>query len=184
MSGVQQPNERAFAMTKTDRGVFSRRRLLAASAVLAGTATFAGAARAFDEASKADVNVDAKGVALRGYDPVSYQTGAHPVMGSGAFTAAHEGATYHFSSAANRDTFKADPARYAPAYGGFCAMGVAMERKLDGDPLLYRVVNNRLYLNVSAPVQARWIQDISGNVKTANEKWPSLLGKTPKQTNG
>ncbi len=78
--------------------------------------------------------MDAKGVALRGYDPVSYRAGAHPVMGSGAFTAAYQGATYHFASAANRDAFKTDPAHYAPAHGGSCAMGVAMGRKLDGDP--------------------------------------------------
>jgi len=171
-------------MASFDHRSLSRRRILAGAAIAAGATAFAGVARAYDENSKADVNVDAKGVALRGYDPVSYQTGAHPVMGSGAFTASHEGATYHFASAANRATFAADPARYAPAYGGFCAMGIAMERKLDGDPTLFRVVNNRLYLNVNAPVQARWVQDIPGNVKTASEKWPALLGKTPKQTNG
>lgn len=170
-------------MTRLDQSAFSRRCLLAATAVLGGTLAFAGAALAFDETSKADVNVDAKGVALRGYDPVSYQAGANPVMGSGAFTAAHQGATYHFASGANRDAFKADPARYAPAYGGFCAMGVAMGRKLDGDPSLYRVVGNHLYLNVNQAVQTRWVQDIPGNLAKANEAWPGLQGKTPKQTN-
>ncbi len=166
-----------------NRGL-SRRRLLAGTAIAAGTAAFADVARAFDETSKADVNVDAKGVPLRGYDPVSYQSGPNPVMGSGAFTASYQGAAYHFASAANRDSFAANPARYAPAYGGFCAMGVAMERKLDGDPTLFRVVNNRLYLNVNSAVQARWAQDIPANLKKADESWPTLQGKTPKQTNG
>jgi len=71
-----------------------------------------------------EVNVNAKGVALRGCDPVSYQSGPNPGSQS----------------------------RYAPASGGFCAMGVAMERKLDGDPTLFRVVNNRLCLNVHSAV--------------------------------
>lgn len=140
-------------------------------------------ARAFDENSPADVNLDAAGLALRGHDPVAYQTQNRPVPGSPQFTATHEGATYRFASAANRDAFRADPARYAPAFGGFCAMGVAMGRKLDGDPALFRVVDNRLYLNVSAPVQQRWVQDIPGNIRTANEQWPALRGKTPRQTN-
>jgi YHS domain-containing protein len=130
------------------------------------------------------VNVDAQGLALRGHDPVAYQTQGRPVAGQAQFTATHDGATYRFASAANRETFRAAPARYAPAYGGFCAMGVAMGMKLDGDPALFRVVDNRLYLNVSAPVQNRWIQDIPGNVATANERWPQLRGKAPRDLKG
>jgi YHS domain-containing protein len=162
----------------------SRRALLlgggAAAAVAFG---FIRPALAFIETSPSDVNVDAQGLALRGHDPVAYQTENRPVPGSPQFTATHEGATYRFASAANRDAFRANPARYAPAFGGFCAMGVAMGRKLDGDPTLFRVVDNRLYLNVSTPVQQRWLQDIPGNLRTANERWPSLRGKTPAQTN-
>ena len=162
----------------------SRRGLLlgggAAAAVAAG---FIRPAFAFSETSPADVNVDAQGVALRGHDPVAYQTQTRPVPGLAQFTATYEGATYRFASAANRDAFRANPARYAPAFGGFCAMGVAMGRKLDGDPTLFRVVDNRLYLNVSAPVQQRWLQDIPGNIRAANERWPALRGRTPQQTN-
>lgn len=161
----------------------SRRRVLCGTAVALGFGSLARTALAFDEKSKADINVDAKGVALRGFDPVSYQTAAKPVMGAPSFTATHDGAIYQFASAASRDAFKANPARYAPAYGGFCAMGVAMGRKLDGDPSLYRVVDNRLYLNVNSAVQTRWVQDIPGNVKAAQAKWPSLAGKTPQETN-
>jgi YHS domain-containing protein len=158
-----------------------RRGLLLAGAAIALGVT--GRAWAFNEASPSDVNVDAQGLALRGHDPVAYQTQNRPVPGLAQFTATHDGATYRFASAANRDTFRADPARYAPAYGGFCAMGVAMGRKLDGDPALFRVVDNRLYLNVSAPVQQRWVQDIPGNLRQANDQWPALRGRTPQQTN-
>jgi YHS domain-containing protein len=140
-------------------------------------------AAAFDDNSRADVNVDARGLALRGHDPVAYQTQGRPVPGLAQFTAQHQGATYHFVSAANRDAFRANPDRYAPAFGGFCAMGVAMARKLDGDPTLFRVVDNRLYLNVSAPVQKRWMEDIPGNIAQANAEWPKLRGRTPRETN-
>lgn len=163
----------------------ARRSLLLGLAALgAGMVGTARHAAAFIETSRSDVNVDARGLALRGHDPVAYQTEGRPVPGQPQFTATHDGATYRFASAANRDRFRADPARYAPAFGGFCAMGVAMGRKLDGDPLLFRVVDNRLYLNVSAPVQQRWIQDIPGHIRTANEQWPQLRGKTPRETNG
>lgn len=140
-------------------------------------------AHAFDENSPADVNVDAKGLMLRGYDAVAYQTQNKAVQGSATFSAKYGNETYHFASAANRDAFNANPARYAPAYGGFCAMGVAMGRKLDGDPKLFRVVDNRLFLNVNEAVQTRWAQDIPDNVKKAEAVWPTLKGKTPKQTN-
>lgn len=158
-----------------------RRGLLLAGAALAFGIT--GTAWAFNETSPADVNIDAQGLALRGHDPVAYQTQNRPVPGLAQFTVTHDGATYRFASAANRDTFRADPARYAPAFGGFCAMGVAMGRKLDGDPTLFRVVDNRLYLNVSVPVQQRWVQDIPGNLRQANDQWPALRGRTPQQTN-
>lgn len=162
----------------------SRRALLLGGGAAAVVAFgFTRPVLAFDENSPSDVNVDAQGLALRGHDPVAYQTQNRAVPGVAQFTATHEGATYRFASAANRDAFRANPARYAPAFGGFCAMGVAMGRKLDGDPTLFRVVDNRLYLNVSAPVQQRWLQDIPGNIRAANERWPSLRGKTPAQTN-
>ncbi|HEV7263936.1 MAG TPA: YHS domain-containing (seleno)protein [Falsiroseomonas sp.] len=170
-------------MTRTQK--LSRRSILLGGGALGiGLVGGAGRAHAFVETSPSDVNVDAQGLALRGHDPVAYQTQGRQVQGQAQFTATHQGATYHFASAANRDSFRADPARYAAAYGGFCAMGVAMGMKLDGDPALFRVVDNRLYLNVSAPVQQRWIQDIPGHIGTANERWPQLLGKAPRELNG
>ena len=105
------------------------------------------AAHAYDENSTAAINVDAKGVGLKGHDPVAYFTAGAPTAGKAEFNAAHAGVTFLFASAANRDAFKADPAKYAPQYGGFCAMGVALERKLDGDPNAWRVVDGKLYLN-------------------------------------
>lgn len=160
-----------------------RTTLMALTGAAAALLAVPPAALAFNEESPADVNLDAQGVILRGHDAVAYQAEGRPVKGSPQHSATHQGATYHFASAANRDRFRADPARYAPAYGGFCAMGVAMGRKLDGDPQLFRVVDSRLYLNVSAPVQQRWLQDIPGHIRQAEAEWPKLRGRTPRQTN-
>src|SRR5262249_39159083 len=65
----------------------------------------------------------ANGAAIGGYDPVAYFTEKKPVKGDPQFSAEWKGATWHFASAANRDAFKADPAKYAPQYGGDCGGG-------------------------------------------------------------
>jgi len=134
---------------------------------------------AYDPTSAAAINVDEAKLALRGYDPVSYFNAGGPTVGSAEFTAEHEGATYHFVSAANRDSFVADPAKYAPAYGGFCAMGAALGKKLDGDPTIWKVVNDRLYLNVNADAFRMWQQDIPGNLTKADATWPKIKDKRP-----
>ncbi len=135
---------------------------------------------AYDENSTSSVNVDTKGIGLRGYDPVAYFTIGAPTPGNSAFTAKHNGITFHFASAANRATFQADPSKYAPQFGGFCAMGVVLEKKLDGDPDAWYVADGKLYLNVNKDVQKKWLQDVSGNNKKAEQIWPSIRNKSPK----
>ncbi|WP_222616705.1 YHS domain-containing (seleno)protein [Undibacterium umbellatum] len=162
---------------------FSLNRRLAL-AVMAASMTMIGSlpqiAMAYDENSSSAVNVDAKGVGLKGFDPVAYFTASAPTMGKSSITAAHDGVTYHFASTENRDKFKTDPAKYAPQYGGFCAMGVALEKKLDGDPQAWRVVDGKLYLNVNKDVQKKWLEDVPGNLKKAEMNWGSIKTKTPK----
>lgn len=135
---------------------------------------------AYDENSPSALNLDKDHLILRGYDAVAYQTDGKAVKGAADFTASYEGATYRFASAANRDAFKANPAKYAPAYGGFCAMGTALEKKLDGDPELFKIVDGKLYLNVNADVVKIWNKDIPGNIVKANTNWPEIKDKTPK----
>jgi YHS domain-containing protein len=141
------------------------------------------AAHAYDSNSVAAVNVDAKGVGLKGHDPVAYFTVGAPTAGKAEFSAAHAGVIYQFTSAANRDAFKADPSKYAPQYGGFCAMGVALEKKLDGDPTAWRIHDGKLYLNVNKDVQKKWLEDVPGNNKTADINWPQIRNKSPKSLN-
>jgi YHS domain-containing protein len=152
------------------------------SRVAAATTTLSlsGFAHAYDENSTSDINIDSKGLALKGHDPVSYHASAGPKLGKKQFTATHAGATYRFATAANRDTFISNPAKYAPQYGGFCAMGVALQKKLDVDPKAWRVVDGKLYLNVSKEVQKRWLDDVPGNLRQAELNWPRLKDLAPK----
>lgn len=148
------------------------------AAISMGGASFNPAA-AYDPTSTADINVDESKLALRGYDPVAYFSGGQPTPGSADFSAEYMGAVYHFASAQNRDAFTANPAKYAPAYGGFCAMGAALGKKLDGDPTIWKIVNDRLYLNVSADAFRVWQSDIEGNIAKAEKNWPQIKNKTP-----
>jgi len=142
------------------------------------------AALAFDQSSTAEVNVDSAGVGIKGYDPVAYFTVGKPTPGDKLYSATHAGVTYHFASAGNRDLFNADPNRYAPAYGGFCAMGVALEKKFDGDPQAWYIgPDGRLYLNVTVDTQKVWLKDVSGNIGRGNNNWPTIKSRTPKSLN-
>lgn len=159
------------------------RRGLVALGLIAATVTAPAAimpAAAFDETSTSAVNTDQSGLALRGYDPVAYFTIGKPTPGSPEFTTTHEGATYRFVDAANLSAFRRDPARYAPAYGGFCAMGASLERKFDGDPQLWRIVDGRLYLNVAKEPHQRWLEDVPGNIARADGHWPQIRHRAPK----
>ena len=114
------------------------------------------------------------GAAIRGYDAVAYHTEGRPVRGNAAFTFDWSGATWRFASAANRDLFAADPSRYAPAYGGFCAYAVSEGYTAPTDPNAWRIVNGQLFLNYNRTIQRRWEQDIPGRILRGNANWPRL----------
>ena len=135
---------------------------------------------AFDEQSFAPINVDKHGIGVQGHDPVAYFTVGKPTKGSVDFQAAHDGVVYRFVSAANRDTFAANPAKYAPQFGGFCAMGTRMGKKFDADPNAWHIADGKLYLNLNKDVQKRWLDDVAGNNKIAYENWPKISTQTPK----
>ena len=124
--------------------------------------------------STSEVNTDANGIAMRGYDPVAYFTDGAPTKGDARFAASYEGARYLFATEANLMKFQADPAAYAPQFGGFCAMGASFGEKVDTDPQAWKIVDGKLYLNNSKPVQDRWLTDIPGNIQRANDQWPII----------
>ena len=122
-------------------------------------------------------NVDASGLALKGYDPVAYFTEKRPVAGKREFTATHEGATYRFASAVNRDAFVAAAAKYTPQYGGYCAFGMASGYKAPIEPDAWTIVDGKLYLNYNQSVRSRWSSDVPGFVRKADANWPTVRAK-------
>lgn len=114
------------------------------------------------------------GVAIRGYDPIAYFAEMKPVKGSAEFRAEYQGSTFHFSSVSNRDTFRADPDKFAPQYGGYCAFGLAKGYKAAIDPAAFTVVDSKLYLNYSETVRSKWKSDIPGYIRKADENWPDV----------
>lgn len=130
------------------------------------------------------LSVKAAGVAnsvtaIGGYDAVSYHTGKKPLRGNGNYLAVHDGVTYLFANKQNQQTFEANPEKYVPAYGGYCAFGVSVGKKFVGDPEVWRVVNGRLYLNLDAGIQDSWLKDVPGRIKTADKKWTKIKDKDP-----
>ena len=115
------------------------------------------------------------GIAIDGTDPVAYFTDSAPVKGSSDFSHTYNGATWHFASAANRDTFAADLARYAPQYGGYCAYAVSEGSTASTTPKAWKIVDGKLYLNYSKRVQRRWEKDIPTRITNANANWPKVL---------
>ena len=106
-----------------------------------------------------------------------YVTEGKPIQGSAQFEQQFGGATYRFASAANRDRFAKEPARYAPQYGGFCAYAVSRGYTADTDPLAWRIVNGKLYLNYSLDAQRKWQVDVPGNIVKGDANWPGLSQK-------
>ena len=135
----------------------------------------AGAAFTTGAFAKGPVNTTLFGnKAVKGYDVVAYFTDGKAVPGAAAFSYEWEGARWLFASAAHRDLFEADPEKYAPQYGGYCAYAVAKGDLVDIDPEAFTIVGGKLYLNYSLDVQKKWSLDIPGYVKKADAAWPGL----------
>jgi YHS domain-containing protein len=147
------------------------------SAIRRAAVALACAVLSIAPAAAQKVNTSFTGLAIDGYDPVAYFTRNAPVKGTREFTLGFEGATYRFASAEHREQFAKDPARYVPQYGAFCAWAVSRGYTADTDPLAWRIVDGKLYLNYNASVQKQWEQDIPGNISKANANWPALSRK-------
>ena len=120
---------------------------------------------------------NAPGVIIKGYDPVAYFTKGKPVKGSEQHEYTWMGAKWHFSSAENRALFANNPEKYAPQYGSYCAYAVSQGVTADIDPMAWKIVNGKLYLNLSQGVARIWEKDIPGYIAKADKNWPSLIGR-------
>ena len=97
------------------------------------------------------------------------------MKGERAFSTEYNGATFRFASQANLDTFLADPVRYAPQYGGYCAWAVSQGYTAKGDADHWKIVDGKLYLNYNKSVQETWGEDIPGFITLADGNWPTVL---------
>ena len=154
------------------RRAFTRQILLAV--VLGGTLLLGAVSAVYAGA----VNVSgADKLAIHGYDAVAYFTDGRAVAGSKEFSQEYGGAVYLFASSEHREAFAADPAKYAPQYGGFCAYAVAKGSTADIDPDAWTVKDGKLYLNYSKTVRLLWRQDIDGNIAKADANWPKIMSQ-------
>jgi hypothetical protein len=118
------------------------------------------------------------GLAIGGYDPVAYFAEQKPVRGSPEFQFVHRGSRFQFASDAHRQTFIADPDKFAPQYGGYCAYGMAKGYKAKIDPAAFTVVDGTLFLNYNDSVRAQWLSDIPGYIRSADANWPEAMKLT------
>lgn len=141
--------------------------------ILAGAALAAPAVRA-DMPRPVNTLGSPDGLAIRGYDPVAYFRDGGPRLGKPEFETNHGGATWRFASAAHKALFEADPQRYLPAYGGFCAYGTSRGYLVKIEPEAWSIVDGRLYLNYDLGVRKTWLAKTQTYIARAEANWPSL----------
>ncbi len=154
--------------------------MLLAVALLAGTGSVPDLAAQAPVMERELVNVDSRGVALQGYDPVSFFAEGAPVKGRPELSVRHGLATYHFSTEESRAAFEAEPSRYTPQFGGFCAWAVSRGYTAKVDIDTWQVVDGRLILNYNIGVKQKFNEDKAGNLQRADGNWPDLVGKEGK----
>lgn len=122
----------------------------------------------------AKINTNDQGLALEGHDPVAFFTVGQPTKGLATITARHHGATFQFASAANRTVFLANPARYAPAYGGYCAFGAAQGKLFPVEIDTWQIADGRLMLNYNQEIKAQFDANVADFIATADANWQAL----------
>ncbi|HSF45025.1 MAG TPA: YHS domain-containing (seleno)protein [Chitinophagaceae bacterium] len=117
------------------------------------------------------------GSAIRGYDPVSFFTQGQALKGDENYSYQWNGARWLFSSSSNLESFKGDPGKYAPQYGGYCAYGMAEGHKAPTEPSTWTILDGKLYFNYNLKVKELWVRDTKGFIEKADHNWPQLKNK-------
>ena len=133
----------------------------------------------FMSLNPAYANSETNLVANQGYDLVSYFQTSGPMRGTGDHVVYRNGVAYLFATDENKKAFAENPEKYLPAYGGYCAFGVAVGKKIVSDPLAWKIVDGKLYLNLNKNVAVIWSKDIPGYIKKAELNWPNIKDKDP-----
>jgi YHS domain-containing protein len=158
---------------------------LIAAATLIGAMSTASAAFAVDEYNvSTGTTLSGSGVALRGDDAVALASGLEVTAGDATYTYEHDGVAYYFASEETMDQFAANPEQYMPQYGGFCAFGVAIGKKLDADPHYADIVDGKLYVFLNAVAFQKYLDDKDGTLAKAAENWPAMHHVAVEDVNG
>jgi YHS domain-containing protein len=112
--------------------------------------------------------------AIDGYDTVSYFTNGRPERGNPNITAEWNGVEWHFVSQEHRDAFIENPQKYAPEYGGFCALGMAHGGDVPTNPEAWTIWNGKLYLNMIDEVRTTWLYSPDKLIERAGRKWQAI----------
>ena len=115
------------------------------------------------------------GVAIGGYDPVSYFLDHQAAVGSSAYRTHWGGAEWHFVNADHKNMFDKSPESYAPQYGGYCSFGVGLGDKAHSSPKAWSIVDGKLYLNQTTAVNKIWRATRFLMVPAAEHNWPKLI---------
>lgn len=127
----------------------------------------------------AAINTDGSGVALKGFDAVAYFAVNNAVEGDQRYEFVWNGAKWLFANAENLEKFKADPAAYAPQFGGYCSYAVSKGYTADGDPKAWKIVDGKLYLNYNPEVKRMWEHAEQENINKAETSWIEFKSKVP-----
>lgn len=131
--------------------------------------------------SKPFNNVDANGVILDGYDAVAFFTDNKPVKGDAQFQYKYEDAIYYFASQEHLDLFKANPDKYKPQFGAWCAYAVSLGRIAPIDVNTFSIVDGRLFIQHNQRAVNGWNKDVPGNIVKADKYWPDVVSHNGKQ---
>jgi YHS domain-containing protein len=115
------------------------------------------------------------GLAAGGYDVTAYFTQGKPVRGSATHELMLRGVTWRFASADSKARFQANPAAYAPQFGGYCAWAVSQGYLASGDPEQWKIVDGKLYLNFNARAKELWEADQADSILRGQANWPVVL---------
>lgn len=131
-----------------------------------------------------DINLDEQGRGLRGFDPLAYHTEGKALEGKAEHTFEWKGAKWQFANEENMKKFSASPERYSPANGGYCTFGVVLSKKFDGDPNVWLIDDETLYVFLNEEVKAKFLGDQSGNMTKVKTNWPTIEKKSPAELEG
>ncbi len=120
------------------------------------------------------VNAGQDGVAIKGYDTVAYFTENRSMPGTPEFSYTWQDVDWYFANSKHRNLFAANPERYAPQFGGFCANGMSKGKVVVADPEAWTIVDEKLYIKFSEVARDKWRQDKARKIEKANEVWADL----------